>query len=266
MQDFDQQKVRAHLRQQAGAGLPLLRGCPSTASIASIDWIDRLSSGDRLDFAEQLSEVSLAQASNLTMTNEAHDALFARFPLAGDFILAKRFGSSGTERRTVDVRRIPVKLLSSILKDERSGGFAGFANTVLLSDMPEARAPASAHAASFAEIVPVAPRRLRRLIGDILKQRFDATSERINAEHTRFSAQVPGGAVLIDVLFARGGGASHQFVYNFGAKMLDGRNVWMKSYEGIWKTASRWDYVTESNAERCVEHFADLIERCIELA
>lgn len=262
MQDFDQQKVRSHLRQQVVADFHFLRGCPSTASIVSIDWLNKLSHGERLDFAEQLAELSLAQASN---TSEPREVLWARFPLAGKFMLDRQLGTSGPEPKTVDVRRLPVKLLSNILKDERHGGFAGFANTVLLSDKPEARAPAPAHAASFAEIVPVAPRRLRQLIGNVLKQRFDAQSERINAEHTRFIAQVPEGVVLIDVLFARGGGSLHQFDYHFGAKMSDGRQVWMKSYEGIWKTTSRWDYVTEANAERSATHFANLIELCIDL-
>lgn len=124
-----------------------------------------------------------------------------------------------------------------------------------------ARAPARAHAASLEEIVPVAPRRLRRLIGTAMTEAFSASEQRLSSEHTRYGIERPGGHVTLDILFARSGEASaHQFDYFLSATMDDGGRISRQPYEALWRCPGRWDYLTETNAERSVAHMVRLIE------
>lgn len=251
-QNFDPAKARAHRLEQARSGFPLLRGCPNTDAIARLAFLDGLSDADRLAFAGELSVVTEAQIAD---RNHPLDALLATAPLVAAFFAARRSPSQG-------VAFLPAKLYAGVCKDTGVGGFEGWAKMVAMPE--EAKAPAAAHAASRDELVPVAPRRLRKLIDEALTSRFGATGERVSSDHTRYVAPLPGGQFTVDILFAKGMGPSHQFEHRFGARMTNGRSVWMESYEGVWLSMSRWDYVTETNAERSVAHLAQLIETCIE--
>jgi hypothetical protein len=253
MQKFDLGKTRAHRLKEAEAGFPLLRGCPNTDAIGRLAFLDSLGDADRIAFANQFSDFQEAQTAD---RNQPMEAPLRKAPLVEAFLEARRPPAHG-------VAFPPVKLYAGVCKDTGVGGFEGWAKMV---GMPEsAKAPARAHAASLEELVPVAPRRLRKLIDDALTGRFGAQATRISSDHTRYGAPLTGGGFTVDVLFARGMGASHQFEHHFNARMASGRSVWMESYEGVWSIGSRWDYVTETNAEKSVAHFIRLIETCIEL-
>lgn len=265
MQGFDRDKVRIHRCHQAELGFPLLRGCPNTAAIELIGLLDELSAADRMVFAEQLSDFAEVQDANPAMPLDERSRLLKRLPLV-ERHFGKHFGIPASVPRRPDVRLIPVKMLAGILRDERSGGFEGWAKLVSLSDDQTVRAPAATHAASLDEIVPASPARLRKLIGSAMKQRFGAQSQPISSEHTQFTATLPGGGFKVDVRFARSGMSRQQFDYNYSAKVEARPPVWMSSYEGVWKIIPQWDYVTETNAERSVAHFIRLIETCGDLA
>ena len=75
-----------------------------------------------------------------------------------------------------------------------------------------------------------------------------------------------GSRIIVDVTFARSGGLSiHQFEYMLKAELLDGARGMLLSYETVWLIPSRWDYVTETNAARSIDHFGSLIEACVKL-
>lgn len=257
-QKFDIAKARAHRLAEAGSGFPLLRGCPNTAAIGRLAFLDGLSAADRIAFAGQISDLADAQTANMAMPLEERGALMRRLPLVEAFL-----GAAGTRSPSHGVAFLPVKLYAGVCKDTGVGGFEGWAKMVA---MPEAaQAPAAAHAASRDELVPVAPRRLRKLIDDAMSARFGAKAERVSSDHTRYAAPLPGGQFTIDIRFASGMGPAYQFDYHFGARMTNGRSVWMESYESVWLSLSRWDYVTEVNAERSVAHLVRVVEACVEL-
>lgn len=258
MQQFDPAKTRSHRLSEAEKGFPLLRGCPNTSAIGRLAFLDGLAPADRRAFAGQLSDLADAQTANQAMSLDERGALMRRLPLVEAFL-----GAAGTRSPSHGVAFLPVKLYAGICKDAGVGGFEGWATMVAMPE--EAQAPAAAHAASRDELVPVAPRRLRKLVDDALRARFGAQATRVSSDHTRFVAPLPGGQFTLDLRFAQGMGASWQFDYLFGAGMTNGRNVWMQSYESVWLGMSRWDYVTEANAERSVTHFVRLAEACVEL-
>jgi hypothetical protein len=261
---LDPTKTRDHRRQQAERGFPLLRGSPNTAAIGLVAFLDRLSAGKQLSFADQLSDLVDGQLANPAMTGEKRLALVRSLPLVEQHF-GRHFGLTSAHIPSIDVRVIPVKVLAGVLKDKTVGGFDGWAKLVTFSEEPDARAPAAAHASSLQEIVPIAPGRLRKLIGDAMKKQLGAGEQRVNAEHIQFTAQLPGGNVKVDVIFAKGGTARHQFGYHVSAKIGASPLISMASYEGVWLTNSHWDYVTEANADRSVAHLIRQIETCLEL-
>lgn len=248
---------RAHRREQAEHGFPLLRGCPNTFAISLVAYLDHLEEPQRRTFADQLSDFIDADEPAPGMTVEQKSVLLRELPLVEAFFGGRLTGQ--LKHRRPDVRFIPVKVLAGVFRDQQVGGFEGWATMVGLDDA--ARAPAEAHAASLDEIVPVAPRRLRRLIKGAMADRFSATEQRLSSEHIRYDAQRPGGRVLVDILFARSrGGSIHQLDYFFAAAMDDGRRITSQPYEALWGCPGRWDYITEANAERSIAHFVRLTE------
>lgn len=264
MRGLDLTKTREHRRQQAERRFPLLRGSPNTAAIGLVGFLDRLSADEQLSFADQLSDLADVQQANPAITVEERLALVRSLPLV-ERHFGRHLGLTTSPIPLIDVRLIPVKVLAGVFKDEVTGGFDGWAKLVMLSEEPEARAPAAAHATSLQEIVPIAPGRLRKLISDAMKKRFGAGEQRVDPEHTQFTAQLPGCTVKVDVIFAKGGGSRHQFDYHVSAKIGDLPPIAMVSYEGVWLTSGRWDYVTETNADRSVAHLIRQIETCLEL-
>lgn len=250
-------RLRTHRLKEAEAGFPLLRGCPNTTIIARLAFLDTLCADNRMAFANQISDLAEAQAER-DMTVDARGALMRALPLVEAFL-----GAAGQRSPAQGAAFLPVKLYAGICKDKGVGGFDGWAKMVGMT--LDARAPAPAHAASLDELVPVAPRRLRKLIDDAMSARFSARAERVSLDHTRYVAPLPDGNFTVDAMFPRGMGSSCQFDYRFGAQMTNGGSVWMQSYEGVWLSMSRWDYLTEANAERSVAHLARLAETYADL-
>lgn len=265
MEAFDPVKVRRHRLREAEHGFQLLRGCASTEAISLVLYLDDLGPDDRLSFADQLSGLEERQVASPPSTNDEFLALVRGFPLVSQF-MGRRIGLVPPEPMPIDVRRMPVKVLANVLADQRTGGFEGWSKLVRLSDDPAARLPAPGHAASFEEIVPVEPRRLRQLVDDAMSQTFGATAQRVDKDHVRYVAVHAAGSFRVDVTFAAPGRVAHQFDYRFST-MLDGRpKVWMQAYESVWRLAPRWDYVTQENAGRSVAHLVALVAACTDLA
>lgn len=258
-------KARKHRRQQAEQRFPMLRQSPNTAAIGLISFLDRLSADEQLSFADQLSDFADAQLTNSASTVEQLLEHLRSLPLV-ERHFGKYFGSTSPTIPSVDVRIIPVKALAGVLKDEVTGGFDDWAKLVQFSEDPEARKPPLAHASSIQEIVPIAPGRLRKLTGDAMKKRFCASQQRLNPEHTRFKAQMSGAILFVDIQFAKGGGSRHQLDYHVSAQIEERGLISNVSYESVWLTSGRWDYITETNADRSIAHLVRLIETCLELA
>ncbi len=261
---LDPATTRMHRRQQAALGFPLLRGSPCTAAIGLINFLDRLSPDEHVSFADQMSDLVEAQNAEPAMTVEARAAIVRSLPLV-ERHFGGHFGLPHAPPTSIDVRTLPVKLLAGVMKDKQIGGFEGWLNLVRISDEPGARLPPAAHAVSLDEINPVAPARLRRLIGDSMKKRFDASAKRVASDHTKFTAQLPTGHLECDFIFATGGNSRQQFNYCISAKFREQPRLHMASYEGIWRVPSSWDYVTESNADRSIAHLLHQIATCLEL-
>lgn len=253
MPSFDSVKARAHRFQEAELGLPLLRGCASTAANSLVAHFDGLSRDEHMEFARQLSDFAEAQASQQPMSVDSRAVLLQRFPLLG-----QQFDIQ--PRKATGLHMLPVKVIAGVMKDEAVGGIEGWAKTRGLS--AESLRPALAHASSLDDMVPVAPKRLLQLIDKTLKDRYGATATPIAKDHISYAAVISGHPVKIEILLpGRGAFSLHQFSYSFS---LPGTmRLPYLSYESLWLTSTQWDYVTENNAERSIAHFARIIEAAI---
>lgn len=264
MLGFARPALRAHRRRQAELGYPLVRACPTTEAVKFSLYLDGLGEGDRLAYADQLSDLEDQLADQPPASNADIHAVIRSLPLVCGF-LAPRMGMVDPEPRPIDLRVTPVKVLARVLAESPSGGLDGLAATLRLSGAAEARAPAPVIAASLEEVVPVEPRRLRKLLDAAMDRAFAARPERVGKDSVRYTFPRPEGAVRVDVDFAAPGRLLHQFDYYVSAQFEGRPKVWMTPYESVWRLASRWDGVTRANAERSAAHLAQLVAACIDL-
>jgi hypothetical protein len=261
---FDAAKLRQHRQEQAAHGFPLLRACPNTSAIALITFLDTLAPAEREDFANQLSCLEAEQASRPPPTQAAIQEQMRAFPLLVRFF----GGSSGLhppQATALDIRQVPVKLMAKLLAEAGAGGLEAIGKTLMLSDEPEARAPSSAHAASLDEAVPVAPARLRKLIGRMMSDRFGATAQAIDKQSMVYDALVPAGQLRLHAKFSPPGRMTLQLGYHIEMRPRSPGQQWLADYETVWRTPGVWDYLTESNAERSIVHLGTLIGVCLAL-
>lgn len=260
---FDAAKLRQHRQEQAAHGFPLLRACPNTSAIALITFLDTLAPAEREDFAKQLSCLEDEQASRPPPTHTDFQEMVRAFPL-----LARLFGASiglhPPQATALDIRKVPVKLMAKLLAEAGAGGLEAIGKTLMLSDEPEARRPSPAHAASLDEAVPVAPARLRKLIDRMMSDRFGATGQAIDKQHTVYDALVPAGQLRLHATFAPPGRMTKQLDYLIEMRPRS-PGQGLAAYETVWRTPGVWDYLTESNADRSIVHLGTLIGVCLTL-
>lgn len=240
--------ARAHRRSEAEQGFPLLRGCPSTLVLRLIVALDDLSLADRLDYADQVSELAEAQAGAGLPAAE-REALLDRLPL-----LAK------LERWVPDrpdMRFQSVTTLARLAADP--GGIEGF---VRMQGLTAAAAdPPRPHVPSFAEAVPVLRSKLRKAVAEALETEFGAKVRTDSPELDQLVVAVPRGQMVLNVMFGGGGrgGKSQQLGYSLWAD-LDGVRMVPTSYEALWLKPSQWDLITPANTAAGVAHLVRLVK------
>lgn len=264
MSSFDSVKLNAHRLEQAALGFPLLRGCPNTGAISLLILLDALPAEERVAYAEQLTKLDEVQASRPPKTNaELHD-LIRGFPLVARH-MGPILGMVPPLAQPRDFRRMPVKLIASLLKEAGPGGVEQIARTLLLSDDPAARLPAREHVSSLEEAVPVKPARLRKLIDQMMKEGFGSEPQRLGKDHTIYDARLPNGQFRLHAMFAPPGRLLPQFDYRLEIAH-DGKARSAFTYEEAWRLPASWDYLTETNAGRSIDHLRQLVSTCIALA
>lgn len=264
MTALDPVKLRAHRQEQAGLGFPLLRACPGTAAAGLIAFLDGLPPDRRIAFANEVSDLEDAQAARPPGSNaELHD-LIRSFPIVYA-APGPKFSASVPERGAPAIRDLPVKLLANLLEEAGPAGIDGVAKTLGLSSDPAARSLPAGLVDSPAEIVPVAPARLRKLLDAALKQGFGAGAQRIAADYIVYDAPIQGGHMRLHAMFVAKGRIRGQFSYSLDIAKA-GMPKRQTSYESVWRMPSAWDYLTEANAARSADHLKTLIATCLDLA
>lgn len=246
-------RVRAHRREEAARGFPLLRGCPSTFVLRRLVALDRLSAAERVGYTEELSDLAEAQAV-APLAQVERETLLARLPLVA------RVEAAGAGRP--ELRFQTVKTLARLAREP--GGIEGFARMQGLEG--DAAGPPLPHVTSFAEAVPVSPAKLRKAMLAAVVARFGGPAQEMGSDLAQLRVEVPRGRMVLTLDFAgKGWGAlSKQMGYSLWAD-LDGRRMVPTSYEGLWLLPAQWDLLTPGNVEAAAQHLVRLVELRLEL-
>lgn len=241
-------KVRAHRREEAARGFPLLRGCPSTIVLRRLVALDKLTVRDREDYAEELSDLAEALAGGNT-GREERETMVKRLPVVSEV--------ERSEIRRPDLRFQTVKTLARLAAEP--GGIEGFVRLQGLTG--EAAGPPVPHVPSFADAVPVTPAKLRKAVAGALVARFGGKVEKLSSDLEQLRVEVPRGQMVLNLeLAGKGWGAmSRQFNYNLWAD-LDGVRMTPTSYEALWLLPSQWDLLTPGNVDATAAHLVRLVE------
>ncbi len=244
---LDAEKVDHLRRTEATNGWPLLRRCPNTAAASRLAFLDELPGPEQVRFADELSAFESGTRSDETMNDWTSRA--SSFPLVA------RYLDDAAQSRRRGIGAVPVKIIAGVRNDEVVGGLDGWIRQVGLTAHQALPPPWLAN--SLDELVPAPPRTIRRLVTRLMRERFEASAVKLGASDERFDLGIDGTPVRVTLMFAPSGGRSiHQLDY---ALQFPGRPGAPSTLEQLWRTPGRWDYMTESNVERSVDHLGDII-------
>lgn len=231
----------------------MLRGCPSSVVLRRLSVLDGLSEAERLEYADQLSELVAAQAA-APMAQADRVALVARLPLVA------RVEAEVPTRP--DLRFQTVKSLARLAAEP--GGIAAF---VTLQGLTGAAAgPPAPHVPSFAEAVPVTPARLRKVMMAALAAKYGGEVQQMGSDMAQLRTDVPRGRMVLNLDLAgkSWGAMSRQMSYSVWAD-LDGVRMTPTSYEEQWLLPTQWDLLTPTNIEAAAQHLVRVIEARLDL-
>jgi hypothetical protein len=251
MPHLDLVKLAAHREAEAAAGWPLLRRCPNTFAIRALRYLDTLGPADRRAFVDTFRVLDRARARD---PGTYHAAVMEQ-DLTPVFAAYRAGLSGGGDRR--GVATLPVKVVAALRRDPVFTDYAAFARYV---HWPEATALAlhPPVLSGLDEIVPVLPRRLRKVMADRARQRLGAVPERLDSETTRLVGAHGEVKVALDISFAPGGAkAMHQMDHMLWLGPPGGGRLRSAGYESLWLLPTSWDYITEGYAEAAADCLCD---------
>lgn len=236
--------LKGEFASEAAAGFPRLSRVPATNVFQFLDYFDSLAAPSRDDLLDALSiAASLNDGADIRPFSPAVErmrtVLAAPGPLSGGW------------------RYTGVRFLESVPRHAEFGGidnwlgaYTGLALQPRADLLPETRSFVAAKA-------PL----LRRLVTAVLTRRGFAPTRLGGA--MRYLAS---SGVLVDCDFGSRMGQLRWLSATGAIKATHGlvELRWF-SYEGLWGLRSDWDYLTEENAERCIEVLPSLIAEAIRL-
>jgi hypothetical protein len=241
--------LRAEIADEAAAAFPRLRRIPQTDIIWFLDYFSGLSGAERETLLDAVAE-SGALAFMPTATPKLN------------------------ERGTVDV---PAGLAPMVEARNRPGAMGGtrYTDLKMLGANPFMREPGEYHASwrenltalhfqprpdllpDLSQMKPAKAPLVRKLVNAALTKSLGLRSEKRPGGVIKFIGRCGDCDVTIWVDF---GGMLSQLGYSVSFKSADGQPfAVLISYERLWGTGGRWDYLTEENAPRSVEFFAEQI-------
>lgn len=247
---IDQDLVRAHRRAEAADGWPLLRSCPNTSAVRLVRYLDSLSKAEIGSLLDQWETHDSLPKVDYATIDEANAAL-ARFPA----IVAYNTAITQSGR---SIMTVPIKTVAASLADI-GGTLEEWARMFHLE--PEGILLRPPLVRELADLVPVPPRVLRKVLEGAAKLGFGARAERVDAEQNRYISKIDGWDIALDILFAsnKGWKKDHQFDYGLWVKSPTGNRVRLNGYESLWKIPSTWNFITVENVDRSAAHLMRLV-------
>jgi hypothetical protein len=240
--------LRGEFGAEADAGFSRLRRSPQTKVVQFIDYFASLSAQDQAELLDALAlRGSLLINSSPTLLPPATQA-FDRFQ--------KTVTSQGPF--SGGYRYCDVKTLAAIPKIAEFGSYEGWIAKTQRPWVSElALQPREDLLPNLECLTPSPAPTLRKLVKPALQTRGFTPEVTKGSEH-RYGNSA-GAIVRVDF-----GSYLGQLVYNVSATCGETR-ILRLSYELLWSLPGGWDYLTDENAARSIDHFAELVEYLIEM-
>jgi hypothetical protein len=240
--------LRADFDAEAEARFPRLCRSPQTKIIQFIDYFASLGRADQSDFLG-----ALALRGSLLI-----NPIPARLPPAAPAF--DRYWKTVTSQGPLSggYRYCDVKTLAAIPQIAEFGSYEGWIEKTQRPWVSErALEPREDLLPQMECLTPAPAPRLRKLVKATLQARGFTPEKTKGSEHQYVNSS--GAVVRVDF-----GSYLGQLVYQVSAACGETRIVRL-SYESLWSQPGGWDYLTEENAARSVDHLAELVEYLIQL-
>jgi hypothetical protein len=240
--------LRADFGVEAEAGFPRLRRSPQTKVIQFVDYFASLDPEGR-------SELLGALALRGSVLVNPNPALLP--PTAPAF---DRYWKTVTSQGAFSggYRYCDVKSLAAI---PRMAEFGSYERWIEKTQRPwvsqRALQPREDLLPTVECLTPAPGPALRKLVRTALRARGFTAEVAKGSEHRYVSAS--GAVIRVDF-----GSYLGQLVYKVSAVCGEARIVGL-SYEALWSQPGGWDYLTDENAARSVDHLAESVEYMIRL-
>ena len=253
---IDQDLVQAHRRAEAADGWPLLRSCPNTSAVRLLRYLDSLTEAEVAALLDQWETHDALPKVDYATIDEAAAAL-ERFPA----IVAYNTAITQPGR---SIMTVPIKTVASSLSDI-GGTLEDWARMFHLGPDGIRLHPPLVH--NLADLVPVPPRVLRKVLEGAAKLGFDARAQKVDAEESWYISKIDGWDVALDVRYVsnKGWNRSHQFDYGLWVKSPAGNRGRLDGYEFLWKIPSTWNFITVENVDRSASHLMRLVRLMLSL-
>jgi hypothetical protein len=239
--------LRAELAEEAASRFPRLRRIPQTDIIWFLDYFAGLGEAEREALLDALTDSAALAFGPPTM------------PILN-------------QRGTVDA---PPGLASMVEARNCPAAMWGtrYTDLKMLSANPSMREPGGYHESWRARLTPLhfQPRPdllpdiremkaakaplVRKLVKTALTESLGVRVEKMPGGVNKFTGRCGDCDVTVRVDF---GGMLSQLGYTVTLKSTAGQPLALQiSYERLWATTGRWDYLTEENAPRCIAFFAE---------
>ena len=234
--------LRSEFTAEQNCGFERLKRIPDTRVVRFLDhFID-------LDIEKQAALMAiLVEWSSYNLIGTPPNPIYEQFVEATSFL-----------NRISGLRYTGVSLLSGLAKECTFGAlpahFEARGCTGVALELP------TNLVRSFADLVPVKPARLRRLVNSALAELFAPLVTDIGSEIWRYEGTLEGALVKLDIRFS-GRMGRPQLAYNTAVRSegraLGSPNLCFESILGVG--LGQWDFITEENAERSVSLLIEFI-------
>jgi hypothetical protein len=248
--------LHAHRRTETAEGWPMLRSCPNTSAVRLVRYLDSLTPSEINVLLNQWEAHDMQPKVDFKTIEEATAAL-ERFPAIVAY-------NTAITRPVRSIMTLPIKTVAGSLADV-GGNLEDWARVLHIE--PDGMRLQPPLVESPQDLVPVAPRILRKALAEAASHGFDAEAQKVSPEETWYVSKINDWDVALDVTFVsnKGWNRSHQFDYAVWVKSPAGKRILLQGYESLWRIPTHWNYITAENVGRSTEHLVTLVKLMVSL-
>ena len=247
--------LREELAEEAASGFPRLRRIPQTDIIWLLDYFSGLNEAEQEALLDALADsAAMVFGPPTRPTLNDRGTVNAPQALARMAEMRDRPGGKG------GTRYMDVKMMSADASFREPGGYhqtwrENF-TALHFQPRPDLLPDLSQLKAAKAPLV-------RKLVNQVLTESLGLRKEKLPGGVCKYLGHCRDCQVTMHVDF---GGMLSQLGYTLTLKSAAGELLaFQLSYERLWGTGGRWDYLTEENASRCITFFAEQVSYLADL-